>query len=62
VVHKEISSTKYRSMENSTLVKILLLFVSFGIFLFDATYGFISLIVMQGTVFLLEYRRKKMEK
>jgi hypothetical protein len=49
-------------MENSTLVKILLLFVSFGIFLFDATYGFISLIVMQGTVFLLEYRRKKMEK
>jgi len=28
--------------------------------MFDATYGFISLIVMQGTVFLLEYRRKKL--
>ncbi|ADR22515.1 hypothetical protein MATR_36390 [Marivirga tractuosa] len=46
-------------MSNITFVKILLLIVSGLIFIFDAKAGFISLVVMQGTILLLEYRKRK---
>jgi|GEM_PF-4158481 hypothetical protein len=48
-------------MENITFVKIILLIVSGLIFIFDVKAGFISLIVMQGTILLLEYRKRKLK-
>jgi hypothetical protein len=49
-------------MENITLVKVILILVSLGIFFFiDTQAGFVSLILMNLTVIILEYRKRKMK-